>query len=158
MRTDEQKAIMYAAFKVLEAELKKDGELKPGFYADVTNKTITIQFAPNTVISRDVGFKNDGTIEKKATQNLYGYTFFTLMIKNLKKFKQWNKIRTIIIETVNEALKNGKTSRESFTQNDPELEKEIQQIQEEFNIPTRTEQTPRNFKNSKLPPTITIKN
>lgn len=151
---NDHKAALYAAFKILERELKKDGELPPGYHKDLSHTTITITFPSNTIVERDG--TNNGKILKKATQNLYGYTFFTIMIRKLKKFNQWNQIRTIILETVTEALRNNISARSEIKAEDPELAAEIDKLQQEFPIPMRTEDTPRICKDTKVPATITI--
>lgn len=155
-RDVKQTAAMYAAMKVLERALDDDGELPPGFYLDVSGQEVTVKFPNGTVVERDRGMDGDGIIWKKATQNLYGFAFFTLMVRKLVAFKQWNVVRAIIIDTVREALKNGISSRAEIRAEDPVLALEIDKLHTEFPTPQRKEQTPRKVTQSKLPPTITV--
>jgi hypothetical protein len=149
-------ASLYAAFKTLEREVKEE-QLPPGYYKDLTGEEVTIKFPKGTVVEREAGTKGDGIIEKKATQNLYGYTFFAMMTLRLQKFHQWNAIKEAILETVAEALKKGIPSKDEAVTLDPILAAEIEKLQNTLETPKRKEPTPRLCKATKIPATITIK-
>jgi hypothetical protein len=158
-RTNEEKAVLYAAYKLLERELDQDGELAPGTFLDVSGQSLTIKFPPNTVVERDKGTTGDGTVQKKAIQNLYGYPMFALLVHRLRKFNQWNQLRTVILETITDVLrrKGSKTVRDDIRKEYPETCELMDTLQNDFPIPPRTEDTPRVVKQPPLPPTITIK-
>jgi hypothetical protein len=154
---DQHKAIAYAAYKSLERMLNDDGKLPAGFYLDVSGKEITIKLPKGSVVEREVGSNGDGSNHKKATQNLYGYTLWALMIQRLSKFNQWNAIRTAMIDAMKIVVSRKYTDfRVEITKEDPKLVELIEELQNELKIPTRKEETPRLFKNT-LPPEITIK-
>lgn len=156
-QNDTDRAIAYAAMKTLERMLIKDGSLAPGFTQDLSGCKITIELPSGSVVKRDAGLSGDGTIDKKAVQNLYGYALWAFMIIRLRKFKQWNAIRSVLIESMQEVIKNSKkTLREEIVQQYPDVEEEIQSIQSELDIPDRQEETPRKFASPKMPATITI--
>jgi hypothetical protein len=147
-KTDEQRAAAYAAMKQLERMLEQDGELPPGFYQDVTGVTVEVKLPKGCVVERDKGTNGDGTVFKRAVQNLYGYAVWCLMIERLKKFHQWNVIRGIIIDAIREALRRPSTSvRREISEIDEEMGREIEKLQQEFPIPPRIEKTPRVCKN-----------
>ena len=154
---DQHKAIAYAAYKSLERMLNDDGKLPAGFYLDVSGKEITIKLPKGSVVEREVGTNGDGSNHKKATQNLYGYTLWALMIQRLCKFNQWAAIRTAMIDAMKVVVSKKYTDfRVEITKEDPQLVELIDELQNELKIPTRKEETPRLFKNT-TPPEITIK-
>jgi hypothetical protein len=157
MRDPATNAALFAAYKVLERTLKLDGEIPPGFRIDLSGTEITIRLPPETIVSREPGEKNDGVIWKKASQNLYGFTFFTMLANKLASFKQWGKIKEVIISTVLDALAYKSSARQEIALTDPELSQAIEEMQRTLNIPLRRESTPRICRETELPATINIK-
>jgi hypothetical protein len=154
---DQDRAIAYAAFKSLERMLKDDGKLPAGFYLDVSGKEISIKLPKGSVVEREVGTNGDGSYNKKATQNLYGYALWALMIQRLCKFNQWAAIRAAMLDAMKTVMKKKYTDfRVEITKEDPRLIELIDELQNELAIPTRKEETPRLFKQT-LPATVTIK-
>lgn len=160
MRTPQQTAVMYAAQKLLERQLKDDdSDLPPGFEMDVSGQSITLKFPEGTIVRRDEGLKGDGKILKKATQNLYGYGVWAVLIERLMKFHQWNVLKIEIIAAVKIALKYGtdaKTVKMNLTNDKPDLIAIMDELQQDLPIPARSEDTPREVI-ADLPPTITIR-
>jgi hypothetical protein len=156
-KTDEDRAIAYAAMKTLERMLESNGDLAPGFSKDLSGCRITIELPPGSVVERDLGVNGDGTIMKTAVQNLYGYALWALMIRRLRSFRQWNVIRAAIVESMQEVIRRpSKNMRDEIVREFPEIADEITAIQGELQIPPRTEETPRVFRKPKLPATVTI--
>lgn len=154
----DQRAAAYAAYKTLERMLEKDGDIPPGYYKDFSGTEITIKLPNGSVVERDLGTNNNGTILKKATQNLYGYALWALFIKRLKKFNQWNSIKNIVIDALKEVVqKPTKNLKKTLELEIPDIIKEIESLQQQLEIPARIEATPRVFKETKEPATITIK-
>lgn len=154
---DQDRAVAYAAMKTLERFLKSNGDFSPGFTQDVSGCKITITLPPGSVVSRDIGPNGDGTILKTAVQNLYGYALWALMIARLRKFKQWDVIRSTIIETMQEVInRSNKNLREEISKEFPDIEEEIELIQKQLKIPQRKEETPRVFKSKEMPATVKI--
>lgn len=151
---DRQKAITFAAFKCLEKVAKKsDGEceLPPGTSFDVSGETITITLPPETIISRQMGDNGDGTCQKKATQNLYGwsilYAFVYQAERYLKKFnldKRYRRfLQSFITRIVKRALDTGNTSEAAFKEQYPKVAKGIEELKQNLKVPMRTEPIPR---------------
>ena len=161
MRTSEQNAILYAAFKLLDKQLKEDGQFDAGTSIDLTGKSVTIKFPPNLIVSRQLGENGNGKCEKKAVQNLYGYAMWALFIDKLLKFKQWPSLKQIILDCVKEC-QDQPTDKENFRkalmESKPHLVELIDELADEIPFSMREEDTPRELINNKLPPTITIKN
>lgn len=152
---DTDHAIAYAAQKCLEGFLKGQ-MLSFGQTFDVSGHSITLKFAPGTTVSRDAGLKGDGKILKKATQDLYGYSLWALMVERLRKFNQWEAIKTVLIDAMKEMRRRKSLGLEdAVVEIDPELEKAIEDLKAEIPIPDRKENTARDF-DKKLDPTITI--
>lgn len=159
MRTklsNEQKAAMYAGFKILERMQKEDGELPAGFYQDLSRTKLEINFADGTVVERDRGTNGDGTIYKKASQNLNGFAVMTLLVKKLIKFNQWKAMKPLIIEAVKEAVKDGTSTMKALIENDPELAAEIEGLKRDLTLPDRKEETPRVCKATKKPANVVV--
>lgn len=149
-------AIMYAAMMLLKRELG-DETLPAGYKIDLSGESITIKFAEGTVVSRDNGINGDGKILKKATQNMYGYPVWAMLVERLMKFHQWNVLKKEIMEAVKAALKikgDTKTVRNVLEKTKPHLVEIMNELQQDLPIPARAEDTPREvFAN---PPTIII--
>lgn len=142
-RNNRQRAIAYAAFKELERMLKEDGELPPGFAEPLTGETITIKLPPGLSVYREPGKNGDGIIQKKATQDLYGYGVWACFLMKLKAFKQHNVVMQIIREAWAEAMRTPATNVETeLDKIDPELAKFVKELKERPG-PMRDEQTPR---------------
>lgn len=156
-QSDEQRAAAYAAFKFLERMLKEDGNLPSGFYMDVSGRTVEIKFPNGTVVERDAGTNGDGSMFKKATQNLYGWAVIAKLARRLKSFNQWDRIRREIVEAVRDALSNGTGTEIALTDVDQQLAAEIQSVRDEVNVAPRKEQTPRVCKDPGVPATITFR-
>ena len=154
---DEQRAAAYAAMKMLERMLKEDGELPPGFNLDISGRRVEITFPPNTVVERDSGTNGDGTIYKKATQNLYGYALITALAQRLRSFHQWNVMRDAILQAVRDAMIGGNTLAQQLTQADPEFATGLEALRAEMAITPRCEDTPRIVKDPGQPPTVTFR-
>jgi hypothetical protein len=156
--SNEQKAMLYAAMKTAERALDVDGELPPGFSMDVSGKSVTITFPPGSVVERDKGTNGDGTMLKKAVQNLYGYATWALMVQRLMKFHQWNQIRASILQALREVIRRpSRNVREQITRDFPDAVAIMDALQMELEIPPRTEETPRIFKEPELPATLTFR-
>lgn len=142
-RNARQRAIAYAAYKELERMLKEDGEIAPGVLEHVGGESITITLAAGTRVYRDRGVTGDGTIKKRATQNLYGYAVWALFIKRLVKFNQWKAIRAALFDAWREALAlpNGSVELQ-LNELDPELAQHADALRNHPG-PDRIEQTPR---------------
>lgn len=152
-------AAMYAAYKALERELDKDGELPPGFSLNVSGQTVTVTLPKDTVVERDIGTNGNGTIFKTATQNLYGWHVFTLFAERMKKFRQWDVIAKALLEVLEHCLdQNGKkqvcTRLEEI---DNDFAQKVANLKEEMKPPMRCEQTPRVCKATPRPATIEVK-
>ena len=140
-QTSRQRAIAYAAFKELERILKEDGDMAPGTSYDVSGETITITLPPGTTIYREAGMTGDGTIQKKAVQNLYGYAVWALFLQRLALFKQANDVRRILMLAWKEAMEGTKVEQE-LNRIDPEIAEFVERLKA-MPGPKRTEQTPR---------------
>lgn len=149
----EHQAIIYAAQKLLERELV---ELPPGFKMDLSGKSITIKFSEGTTITRDTGINGDGKILKKATQNLYGYAVWALLIERLMRFHQWGTLKNEIIKAVKASLKYKSNVRESLAAEKPFIVEVMNELQQDLPIPARAENTPREVITIS-PPTITMR-
>lgn len=154
---DEQRAAAYAAMKMLERLLKEDGELPPGFNLDISGRRVEVTFPPNTVVERDAGTNGDGTIYKKATQNLYGYALITALAQRLRCFNQWNVMRDTILQAVRDAIVGGNTLAQQLTAADPEFAAVLETIRSEMAITPRCEDTPRIVKDQGQTPTVTFR-
>jgi hypothetical protein len=156
-RSTKEKAALYAAFKLLERAQKEDGDLPPGIF-DVSGQSITIKFAPGTIVERDPGVNGDGVIEKKAIQNLYGYPVMALLADKLMKFHQWNVLKKIILQSITDVLKHkgAKDVRAEIRKEYPHTCDLMDQLQNEMPIPDRKEDTPR-LCNAEREPTITMR-
>lgn len=147
--TNFEKAVAYGAYKELERLLKDSdgqGHLPPGFKADVSGQSLTITL-PNMIVEREKGWNGNGTIKKKATQNLYGYATWCLFIKRLAKFNQAKAILVILKDVWEEVMKsNDKVDANQveaeLVRLDPELANYIQTLKEQDG-PKREEKTPR---------------
>lgn len=162
-KTNAQQAVAFAAYKTLEkffdSEAKKTvlERLPAGSKFDVSNCSITITLPPQSFVERAEGVNKDGIVEKKATQDLYGYATWAIFIKSLKKFNQWKAIRTILIEAMKEVVRRkSKTLKEELQKDDPDLVKEMAELQDTFPISMRKEMTPQMYKTD-LPATIVVK-
>jgi hypothetical protein len=156
-RSDPEKAAMYAAFKMLERELEKDGDLPAGFCIDVGGQKVEIELPNGTVVERATGTNGDGSMWKASTTSLYGWHVFTLLAKRLKAFNQWHAIRAALIEVLRQSLAGKKRVAEGLEEVDPELAAEVATIKREFAPPPRREDTPRICKDRGVPATITVK-
>lgn len=155
--TDLHRAAAYAAQKYLEDTLANDENLTPGFEADLSGFSVTIKFPQGTKVKREAGKAGDGIVEKKPTQNLYGYAFWLTLAKVLKRFNQWNTVKKFILLAAKEALQNKIPLETKLEQIDPEFQQELENIKEEIVLPMRLEPTPRNLTKPKnQPPTITF--
>lgn len=157
-RTNKDRAVAYAAYKELERMLDEDGEFTPGFSQDVSNAKISITIPKGTTISRDPGLKNDGIIEKSATQNLYGWAILFECFRVAEKFKQHLKLKRILLMIVRRAVKKDISSEKAFRELMPARAKEIAEIKKSINLPKRKEQTPRLIirENDKILPTVVV--
>ncbi len=160
-----QRAILYATYKHLQSLAKdNDGpcELPPGTEYDVSGEKLTITLPPNTVISRLAGESGDGRCQKKATQNLYGWSILYALVyqaeRYLKKFRLHKRFRTLLqrflTRIVRSALDTGKTSEEAFRETFPQVAKGIDELKASLNVPMRDEPTPRKTTPRKLPATL----
>lgn len=142
---DQQRAAAFAAYKMLERMLKQDNQnIPPGYEYDLSNHKIEITFPKGTIVSRDKGTTGDGTITKTNTPKLYGYALIAALAIRLKKFNQWNTVRNHLIQAVRDAITNGNSLQEELKTQDPEFNKQLNDIRASVNAPTRTEDTPRN--------------
>ena len=157
-RNNKDRAAAYAAYRELERMLDEDGEFPPGFSQDVSNAKISITIPKGTTISRDPGLKNDGIIEKSATQNLYGWFILSECLRVASKFKQHLTLKRILLMIVRRAVNKGISSEKSFRELMPVRAKEIESIKDSFKLPKRQEKTPRLIirENDKLLPTIVV--
>jgi hypothetical protein len=157
-RNDDERAVAFAAYKALQRMLKDEGDLPPGYCEDFGGAQVTITLPRGTVVEREWGTNGDGTIHKKAVQNLYGYATWGLMISRLRQFNQWPSIRRAILEAVAEVNRNpSKNLRGEIIKTYPEVADEIKQIEAELVVPMRIEKTPRVCKETELPPTVDIR-
>lgn len=158
--TNLQKAAAYAAYKELERVLNENGDLPPGFQADLSGTTVCVTIPNGTSISRDKGEKGDGIVHKTATQNLYGYGVWLKFLGRLAKFNQANAVLNILLEAMQDVIRfGGNVKDELQTFDDPDLkdfQKRVEQLKAQF--PKREEQTPRKVKraNAKAMPALNI--
>ena len=138
---DTQRATLYAVYKAIEKTLEEDGDLPPGFLANLNGHSLLVTL-PDTRISRDAGLKGDGIIHKKATQSLYGYGTWALLFDRLKSFNQYHYIRNILKDVWTEAVKNKTKVQKELASIDPELDKFAKELQKQDG-PKRAEETPR---------------
>jgi len=152
------KAAAYAAMKDLERMLKEDGELPPGFQADLAGVTVTIKLPPGTSVSRDAGKKGDGRQDKKATQNLYGWAILYECFRVCSLFKQHRKLEAVLMKIVRRAVNRAISSEDAFRELMPKRAEEIQALKDSLPVPMRDEPTPRmvNRADSKPLPTIIV--
>lgn len=157
-KSDYERAVAYAGYKTLERALKDDGDLPAGFYQDVTGVTLSVTFPKGSVVERDRGTNGDGSMFKKATSNIYGYALWALMIVKLRRFNQWKQIREVMLDAMREVIRRRgkKTFREEIEAEHPEVVKEIEALYTDLGLPERAEETPRLFKETGLPATMTI--
>lgn len=139
--TPNLQAVLYAAGKELE-RLTNDNGIPPGNY-HVGGMTITLTIPEGTIISREIGPFDNGTVKKQATQNLYGWAFWTICIERLKKFNQWNQIKEIVIDAIRQVLQNKTTLKKELEDIDPDLATQVEALKKSFQIPLREEPTPR---------------
>ncbi len=146
---DHERAVAYAAFKTLERMLEKDGDLPPGFYCDLTGESMTITLPKGSVVERDRGTMGNGKINKRATQNLYGFALWALLIHKLKKFNQWSLVKSILIDCMQEMATRKSNLKDQIVKDFPAVAREMVDLQEKLEIPCREEDTPRVFKETK---------
>lgn len=159
---DLDRAIIYALAKLTDRMDKADDcNLPPGYKVDLSGYTVTIKFAPGTIVNREAGLKGDGFNYKKATQNLYGYAVWAALIERLKKFNQWATVRSHLIEamkTVRRQQAQGKDADKmtetALVKKNPDLAEAILALKEELPIPDRKEDTPRHV--AGIAPTLNI--
>ncbi len=157
-KTDHERAVAYAAMQTLKRMLDDDANIKPGFYEDLTGCEITIKLPKGSVVERSEGELGDGIVQKKATQNLYGYALWALMVVKLKKFNQWKLVKGIVEECLREVLAFPTNKVKEYVQaHFPDASEELDELQSTLQIPMRPEETPRTFKEPKFPATITFK-
>lgn len=161
-----QRAALYAVAKQIDVMLKHDAklghEIEPGTY-DVSGLTLTIKLHPGTLVSRGLGNRGDGTNEKAATTNLYGYPLLAMAAIRLQKFKMWNIVRRWIIHfaklSVRQARRRAKDldkwQKNALAEIDPELEQILENLKEQMRaeLPVRIDDTPRNV-DTELNPTF----
>jgi hypothetical protein len=152
---NQAKAAAYAAFKGLEKMLKEDGELPPGFSANVAGSKIEIVIPPNTTVTRDEGKDGDGIIKKKATQNLYGWAILYECFRVCSLFKQHKKLERVLMKIVRRAVNRAISTQDAFTELMPKRAEEIQLLRDSLPVPMRDEQTPRKV-NTELLPTVIV--
>ena len=152
------KAAAYAAYKDLERMLKADGELPPGFNADLSGVTVEIKLPPGTSVSRDAGKHGDGRQDKKATQNLYGWAILFECFRVCSLFKQHKKLERVLMMIVRRAVNRAISTEESFRELMPKRAAEIKQLKASLPVPMRDEPTPRmvNRLDSKPLPTVIV--
>ena len=137
------RATAYAAYKELENMLKEDGEIPPGAEINVSGNSITITLPPDTIVKRDPGLNGDGTILKKATQNLYGWAILFECFRIVRLFKHHKKLERVLMMIVRRAVKNAVSSETAFKQLMPKRAEEIQSLRDSLPVPKREEPTPR---------------
>lgn len=158
-KNDHERAVAYAAMKSLERMLNDEPNVKPGFYEDLTGCQITITLPKGSVVERSDGENHDGIVMKKATQNLYGYALWALMVVKLKKFNQWKMVKGIVEECLREVIGfPTKNVKDHIQRNFPDATAELEDLQSTLVIPMRPEDTPKMFREPKFPVTVTIKN
>lgn len=152
-------AAMYAAYKALERELDKDGDLPPGFSLDVSGQTVTVTLPKDTVVYREVGANGNGTIFKTATQNLYGWSVFTLFAERMKKFRQWDVIAKTLLEVLEHCLDQSKKKQvcTRLEEIDKDFAQKVANLKEQMRPAMRCEPTPRICKETPRPATIEVK-
>jgi hypothetical protein len=156
-RPDSEKAAMYAAYKMLERELEKDGDLPAGFRLDLSGQSVTVQFPIGTVVERDRGTNGDGSIYKSATTSLYGWHVIYFIAERLKKFNQWVAIKGTLIDALRHCLTNNKRVAQRLEEIDPAFADEVARLKQELAPPPRREATPRVCKDPGQPPQITVR-
>lgn len=155
-KSDDDRALAYAAYKSLEKLLLDDGDLPPGYSRDFSGSSVNIVLSKGSVVERSAGEHGNGTVMKRAVQNLYGYALWALLINRLRKFRQWNKIRVEIIDCMRQVIsRSGNNMRQEIVKEFPEVVDEMAQIQSEITIPCRIEETPRRFRCT-LPATVRL--
>jgi hypothetical protein len=152
------KAAAYAAYKDLERMLNEDGDLPPGFSANLSGVVVEIKIPQGTLVSRDAGKNGDGRQEKKATQNLYGWAILFECFRICKLFKQHKRLERVLMKIVRRAVNRAISSEQSFRELMPKRAEEIQALKDSLPVPKRDEPTPRMIiRNDKKPlPTVTV--
>lgn len=152
------KAAAYAAYKDLERMLKEDGELPPGFNAELSGVKVEITLPPGTSVNRDAGKNGDGRQDKKATQNLYGWAILYECFRVCSLFKQHKKLERILMMIVRRAVNRAISSEDAFRELMPKRAEEIQKLKDSLPVPMRDEPTPRMVvrEKSKLMPTVVV--
>lgn len=146
-------AVLYVAFKELDRALK-DEKLPPGTY-DVSGASVTVQIPDGVTVTRDAGPNGDGKVEKKATQNLYGFALWALFLKRLESFNQAAYVRRIFMEALRDSLKDDGHVETELREIAPDVADFIDELRKQP-LPTRKEDTTRNISKRKTPPDIQI--
>lgn len=146
-------AALYTALKEIDRALKET-DLPPGSY-DVSNLAITVHIPDGTTVTRDPGPNNNGLIDKRATQNLYGFALWALFLKKLAAFNQANHVRRIFMEALRESLQDNNHVEDELREIDPEIAAFIVELKKQP-MPTRPEKTTRNISKRKTDPDIHV--
>ena len=160
-RTIEERATIYAAFKALESIAKPaDGkcELPPDTHMEVGGNSVTITIPDGWKVDRAEGDEN-GMVEKTATQNTYGYAVFLTMLKQAKKFNQHKLMMRLIVDAIEDALRNQTTTKAEMIRLYPEMMKDLDVMMEEMKkqLPARKEPTRRYVdKPTKAQPVLSV--
>ena len=153
---NQAKAAAYAAYKDLERMLEEDGDLPPGFHADVSGVKVEITIPPQTVIYREKGMNGDGIIMKAATQNLYGWAILHECFRFVRKFKQHKALEKSLMKIVRRAIRKAISSEKAFAEIAPNEAKQINELRDAMRMPKRPLETPRMIDRSKDKPLPTV--
>jgi hypothetical protein len=138
-------AAAFSAYKELERALKEDGELPAGFSEDLSGVEVRVKIPQGTRVYREIGKNGDGTILKKATQNLYGWTVWAFLLKKINGLNvvRGNRVKDLIRYAWKQAILNPSTRvEESLRDIDPELAEYVEDLKR-IDGPLREEKTPR---------------
>lgn len=161
-KNDAQRAAAYAAMKLLEQLVGKDGldgAIPPGFAIELDGVKVTVQIPPGTHFEQELGTNGDGTNSKKATQDMYGWTVWALFFQRLQKFNQANVVKAMLLEAMKEAVSNPNlTVADKLEEIAPDLAEAVAKLKEEFPPPMRIENAKRRVdrKDKALLPGITV--
>lgn len=150
--TNERHAALYAAMKLIEAELEGTS-MDHSQRVDLSGQSVTITFSEGTSVNRPSGQNKDGTTNAKCTQSLYGYAVWCLFLKRLQKFNQHQLIRNVLMDVWKEVATSNVSATETLLEIDPELNQYIENLKNTPG-PTKPQQTTRRLTKGKDLPLI----
>lgn len=134
--TLQQRAVLYAVYLLLKKMFDKHpDEIPAGTNVDVSGQTVVLTIPNGAFVKREMGENGDGTINKAATQNLYGFAMWAIIIKQLKLFKQWEAIWRVIQKAFTEqAVKSQGEVGKKIQEACPELDQLMKELRDKITV------------------------